>query len=364
MRKSIKNSAGFTLLEMLIVMGIFMLVLIPVFNVFDNSYKSYIVQEDVSAVQQNVRVGTVFMRRDIRMAGSGMEGLTDLDNVLLLNGAPSDGKLYGLEYENGTGPNGSDKLVVRYIDPFQSDCSTGCDGSARICSELPDLITEEKFGPNSAEVEIMNDANPLDVWEEPCCCGGTTSAIKQQTPRMAVIISPDGKKADLFYLTHVQPPANKAGNNKVDGFDNKVAGEYPGGSTIRFFDVDQFVEVQYYLNGKNELIRELNGNPQPLSESIEDLQFAMYGDFNGDGNLDMDTACADNSDCINDASLLNDARAEDVRIVRMGMVGRTDKHSDLPEEARPALEDNPAGNAGDPFLRRVIQAEYKIRNAG
>ena len=54
MRKHMRNSKGFTLLELMIVAGIFMLVLIPVLAVFTSSYESYLVQDDISPAADTV----------------------------------------------------------------------------------------------------------------------------------------------------------------------------------------------------------------------------------------------------------------------------------------------------------------------
>ena len=63
----IKN--GFTLIELLIAMAITGFVSAGIFAAFQSQQKSYITQENVSVMQQNLRAGMHIMASDIRMAG-------------------------------------------------------------------------------------------------------------------------------------------------------------------------------------------------------------------------------------------------------------------------------------------------------
>ncbi|MFC1885085.1 PilW family protein [Thermodesulfobacteriota bacterium] len=65
----IKKNEGFTLIELLIAMGIAVLVMAGVYYTFHTQQKSYILQEDYSALQQNIRSAMYFMEKEIRMAG-------------------------------------------------------------------------------------------------------------------------------------------------------------------------------------------------------------------------------------------------------------------------------------------------------
>ncbi|HJP17478.1 MAG TPA: prepilin-type N-terminal cleavage/methylation domain-containing protein [Nitrospinota bacterium] len=76
------NQHGFTLIEMMIAMGITLLVMSGVYEVFTSQQKAYTTQERVAEMQQNVRVAMDMMSRNIRMAGydpteSGIFGITN-----------------------------------------------------------------------------------------------------------------------------------------------------------------------------------------------------------------------------------------------------------------------------------------------
>jgi type IV pilus assembly protein PilW len=65
---------GFTLVEMLVAMAIGAIVMAAVYSTYSTQQKSYILQEQVSAMQQNIRAAMYYMTRDIRMAGCDPTG--------------------------------------------------------------------------------------------------------------------------------------------------------------------------------------------------------------------------------------------------------------------------------------------------
>ncbi len=68
-KKNLFNCNGFTLIELLIAMAITWIVSAAIFTAFQSQQKSYLVQEDTAAMQQNLRAGMDTMVREIRMAG-------------------------------------------------------------------------------------------------------------------------------------------------------------------------------------------------------------------------------------------------------------------------------------------------------
>jgi type IV pilus assembly protein PilW len=66
---------GISLIELMIVTALLGLVMAGMYNMFVHQQKSYSVQDHVSAMQQNARVGLEYMVKDIRMAGYIPEGI-------------------------------------------------------------------------------------------------------------------------------------------------------------------------------------------------------------------------------------------------------------------------------------------------
>jgi len=93
------NKQGFTLVELLVAMAISGVVMAGIYTAYSSQQKSYVTQEQIAAMQQNLRAAMYVMQREIRMAGydptgSGNFGITDIrlkdiDDNLDVNGNSS-----------------------------------------------------------------------------------------------------------------------------------------------------------------------------------------------------------------------------------------------------------------------------------
>ena len=63
------NDKAFTLLELLLALAIFMIVVGAIYSTYLSQQKSYLVQEQVAGIQQNLRAAMFIMSREIRIAG-------------------------------------------------------------------------------------------------------------------------------------------------------------------------------------------------------------------------------------------------------------------------------------------------------
>ncbi|MFO7737561.1 MAG: prepilin-type N-terminal cleavage/methylation domain-containing protein, partial [Desulfatiglandaceae bacterium] len=68
-KKTTGTNQGFTLIELLVAMAIGLVVMAAVSMTFRSQQKSYLLQEQVAAMQQNLRAAMFCMEREIRMAG-------------------------------------------------------------------------------------------------------------------------------------------------------------------------------------------------------------------------------------------------------------------------------------------------------
>jgi len=68
------TSSGFTLIELMITMAISGIIVAAIYSAYISQQRTYLVQEQVAEMQQNLRAGTLLMASDIRMAGYDKDG--------------------------------------------------------------------------------------------------------------------------------------------------------------------------------------------------------------------------------------------------------------------------------------------------
>jgi len=73
-KRKIPKSDGFTLIEILVAVAIAGVVAAGIYAAYYSQQKSYLAQEQVAAMQQNLRAAMYFMEREIRMAGCDPTG--------------------------------------------------------------------------------------------------------------------------------------------------------------------------------------------------------------------------------------------------------------------------------------------------
>ena len=70
----LESNRGFTIIELLVSMAITGVVMTAVYLAYNSQQKSYVIQEQVVAMQQNLRVAIYYMEREVRMAGYDPNG--------------------------------------------------------------------------------------------------------------------------------------------------------------------------------------------------------------------------------------------------------------------------------------------------
>jgi type IV pilus assembly protein PilW len=74
MLDTLNNKKAFTLIELLVAVAISGVVMAGIYSAYYSQQKSYITQEQVAAMQQNLRAAMSIMQREIRMAGCDPSG--------------------------------------------------------------------------------------------------------------------------------------------------------------------------------------------------------------------------------------------------------------------------------------------------
>lgn len=326
--------SGMTLIELLIAIAVSGIVLAGVTQILTISSSSYSRQEEMAAMQQNVRMAKMFLERDSRMAGCGLQNFFDKGT-----------RVYPVEFTNAGGQSSTDILIINYVDLDNGSCA----------NVLPQLTLNGSMPAASAEATVNEDLTdttpppspPYSTWDSAFTCAGTSYGGTPFKEFQAIITSPDGSKSDVVYITQVQANSNKIQNRPYAGFDNKIINSYPPGSTINFFSNTTLTRITYsYSNGS--LLR----NNQAIADNLEDLQFAFGLDTDADGVVDS---------WINNRDLTN-AEKDQVRLVRINVLGRTSREHPGPSDTRPAIEDRAAGTSPDKFGRQLFQITVMPRN--
>jgi type IV pilus assembly protein PilW len=73
-QRKMRRDQGFTLLELLVVILILGVVMAGVYSVYSSQQKSFLIQEDVAEMQQNLRTAMFAMVKEIRLAGCNPTG--------------------------------------------------------------------------------------------------------------------------------------------------------------------------------------------------------------------------------------------------------------------------------------------------
>ena len=364
-----RHQSGFTLIEMLIALGLGMIVIGAAIGVFNYSQSSYNIQEDIAAMQQDLRVAKSFIERDVRMAGAGFTDYPRLSSIASNN-------FLVLDFGNNGGEGGSDTLNIRYTVPVPDPCGTPPSGEVS-CSALPEMTLLDddsgNAGPFSATATVLNVNEDLtstdpnyNLWTASCYCRGVQHNGTSEMPIMAVVIDPDGERADRIAVTSVDSDTGGFINTPWNGSSTNT---YPVGSRIKFFDAGPIEEIQYFVQDGVLMRRHdpditIGGGEttDPVAEHIEDLQYAFGVDTDADNVVDKWIDGSNDAD-LDGAGDLTDANKALVRAIRINVLGRTARdRKELTENSRPAIEDHAAGDNADFFRRRLSQVTVEVRN--
>jgi type IV pilus assembly protein PilW len=117
------GNAGFTLIEVLIAMGISGVVLAGIYGAYQGQLKTFNTQEQIVDMQQNIRVGLYFIEKELRMAGLDPTGNAGAGITV----ANADTITFSMDFTGGAGDgidNDGDTLVDEGSDGSDSDGDT------------------------------------------------------------------------------------------------------------------------------------------------------------------------------------------------------------------------------------------------
>jgi len=172
------RNQGLTMIELLVAMVVALLALGAIYSTFLNQHKSYVVQEETAAMNQNLRIALFYMQREIRMAGCDPTGSANARIIAAnatsinftedvrgdIDGSDSDGDTddaneditYCLKANNlvkNTG--GGNQMVVQNIDALDFVYLDGSSPPSVLNPEGSDVPEENMDQIRSVEVTMV-----------------------------------------------------------------------------------------------------------------------------------------------------------------------------------------------------------------
>jgi len=270
------GASGFTLIEIMIALVILGIATTAIFTTFMSQHKSYIVQNAVAEMQQNLRGGMQFLEMDARNAGYGLPPSVALKLPSLLLGGGTISMISGLGISDG-GAAGFDNLYIIYLSAT----------ATQIADSMPSV---------SAEIKVVDPTG-------------------FQVGMIAIIF--DAANADVFQVTEIQN-SNHIQHNPtgIFGMENKnFSKAYGEGSTVALINYSGYYIDMTTDPAHPKLMRNVPGDNVLVSEivadDIEDLQIRLV----------LDDGTERNGDGIDNATL---ARVRQLRVYLAARTGASD----------------------------------------
>jgi prepilin-type N-terminal cleavage/methylation domain-containing protein len=239
----INRAAGFTLIEVMISLLIMGLAATAIFTSFSFQHKSYLIQNAIAEMQENLRGGMQFLDIEARNAGAGIPPTVALKLPSMLLGGGTISMISGLGISDG-GAAGSDNLYIISLAPT----------ATQIADSMPNA---------SAEIKVVDPAG-------------------FQVGMIAIIF--DSTNADVFQVTQVQA-SNHIQHNPAGlfGGENKdFSKAYGEGSTVALINYSGYYVDTTTDPAHPKLMRTIPGDntltPQIVADDIEDMQIQLVLD--------------------------------------------------------------------------------------
>ena len=242
------NARGFTLVEMIVTMGIMVTITGVIFTMVDPSRGTFRAQPEVSDMQQRLRVGTTFLVNDLMIAGAGSPAGSNLMGTLVNFFAPIQPYRLGMINSDATAGvfYRPDAVTVMYV-PANSPQTTLREGMPTPSSELK--VAKQPNCPASNELCGFKEGQRILIFDE-------TGAYDDMT------------------LTEVQTAALHLQHNKSLA-GNTLSKAYGPGAQVA-----QVAQRTYYYSALTKQLMFYDGDQRDEAavDNVVDLAFEYYGD--------------------------------------------------------------------------------------
>jgi len=323
------NQRAFTLIELLVALVLVAIIGGAVYQGVINQSKNFILQDQLAEAQQNSRIGTENILRELRMAGYGMSYVDGSDNtvndrglvlgsVTIINGTT-------VVTNNNSSRNYTDGLVIRRGD------------------QVPWTIRTYRKRHHGDRAKVTFDESVMVRWGDPDYVLLMTPDKKEYRTGRVMEKGMDDEYANRQAIWIEDYSGSFASTNGMEA-------DYGGGTVTKLREIAYYIDTS---SGIPVLMEAVNASPsQVVAKYIEDLQVA-YQDSNGTWYRHQSGT--------NDPPVLTN-----IRNTRVSVVARARVANPKNIYSQPALEDgrsHPTSGA-DGFARRALTSQIKLRNYG
>ena len=274
------TSAGFTLIEMVVSIGLLAIIFVGVLNILDTSQKLSKVETALADTQENVRFATYHITRTARMMGGGNMEFARNDGTWMA-GRIQNNRSGNVTTDFGTVQviPGSDVVTLRgffEVDPFFTN-RFDIDTTAQ-------TVTVRELRTPTVGADIINDLNAVPgpgslVGRGIAFMGRRQFIVGQVTSAAIVDAAPDRHLVIGFAGGSAPWPSINEGGAAMTGTD-------PDFDVYRVGIFDSYT----YFVSPNRVLRRVGPNTGPLGEpvavNIGSLQADLGLDTNADGLAD------------------------------------------------------------------------------
>jgi prepilin-type N-terminal cleavage/methylation domain-containing protein len=321
---------GFTMIEMMVAVGILTVVVAGVMESFVVQNRAYTVVDQTTESQQNLRALSHLLERDLRMTG-----------FMVAEGAV----VCGIDFTDRP-----DVLYVTDSDPIDPENQPSAGLGARVTGYTGSVGTTVSLALPDGLVLDGNDANALDVdgYYDTNNDGIGDSDFREAGGVILFDPSNPGRGTACGTVIDVASSTSL----RVE-FENTIGG---AGGDFRLVPA-----IRYTVNVDGELLR----NDVTLATDIDDFQVAYFIDADGNGSYDTTPSEYQGSYDAGDEYESRNTDHSDLREIRFNLVMRARAEDERYIDGfQQATENRAAAGATDGFRRRLLTTTVRPRNIG
>ncbi|MBW1669624.1 MAG: PilW family protein [Deltaproteobacteria bacterium] len=313
---------GFTLLELLVAVALGLVIMAAVFKTFKSQQDSYVVQDQVAAMQQNLRAAMYVLTRDLQLAGY----YSNFDR----NPCSIDWDDHDNDNNTSTGTESIRPLIY---------AGNNVSASGDDIKNNTDTIVIVKAGEEGRTLAAGEEATGGVIKLSSRDLDGDGQAdLNNTTKKFGLLVKSDLRTADFFEVNtasgNITPPGGLS--------ENYTAGDLIFRADVIIYKIDE--------NSTHPSLRRKNlGNNtgfRVIAEDIDNIQFRYQ--LNDGTWTDNPTG--------------NEARVRAVEIFMLARTAHTIRGYTDPNTYN--FADNPLTNPSDGYRRKLICSTVKTRNIG